>query len=281
MIKKTIKLTNFNKKFKFKKSFSKPKQWKKIFLITLFLISLFLDILGVFRISWFGQFLDDIFHRFIFGWLKYVYFLFIIFWYYNTITKKGLIAKYWKIINKKKIFWGLFNLFWMVSLISLILINKNISYKDYLYQNFLPKYVEYWKSKSVLEISVKNAQIFFDWNGVFSSQYDGGGIIGMLIAGLSTYTHIIGALTLNLISWVFLGFYLYYNHPFFIFLSSEKKQKFYWNRFNKKKNFYFEPNVISKIDAEQITIQLPIEKKIQSGKKADNKPEAVWDLKDT
>lgn len=252
--------------------------WKRISLMTLFCISLFLDFLGVFRITWFGQLLDDVFHRLLFGWLKYLYFSFIIFWYFNTITQKGLIAKYWPIINKKKLIWTLINLFWIITLIGLVIVNQNLNYSDYTYPNILKQHVANWKSGNVWEKGVRSGEEFFIWRGAFSTLNDGGGLIGLSLTGWTTYFHIIGAFVFNFVSWLFLILYFVFDHPFFLFLSSEQRQKYFWDRFNKNRINYFEPNTISKIDEKEVTIQIPIEKRTKEGKKDQNAPEETWNL---
>ena len=251
--------------------------WKRVILVGLFCSSLLLDFLGVFRITWFGQLLDDVFHRLLFGWLKYLYFSFIIFWYINTITRKGLIAKYWPLINKKKLVWGLFNLFWTATLIGIAIEKQSLDYSAYNYSTLFSDHIEQWKAGNVWEKGVNSSKAFFAWRGVFSAAYDNGGLIGLTLTGWTTYLHIIGAFTLNLLSWFFLSIYFIFNHPFFMFLSKKRRQKFYWDQFNKKRSNYFEPSTISQIDEKEVTIQIPIERRDRKEKPdAKNPPRTTW-----
>ncbi len=279
-MKKTLKPTSFNHAHKTTlKRTIMAWNWKRIWLVSLFCCSLFLDFLGVFRITWFGQLLDDVFHRLLFGWLKYLYFSFIIFWYFNTITRKGLIAKYWPKINKKKLVWTLINLFWSTTLIGLVLLNQNLDYASYTYPQIFEQQIANWKTDNVWEKGVNNSAEFFAWRGNFSAWYDGGGLIGLSLTGWTTYFHIIGALISNFLSWFFLILYFLFNHPFFLFLSSERRQKYFWDRFNQKRINYFEPNTISKIDEKEVTIQIPIERRTGSGSKSKkDHPDETWNL---
>ena len=261
----------------------KVKNWRQIAKIALLITFSVLNVLTFLRITLIGQALDDIFHRLIFGWLKYLYFMLVIVWYVSLITRKKLFKMYWNKIPKIKFFWTFINVVWLLGLISFLVVNiennARLSYRSYRLDTITVEYFEKWRESYVLDNKISSAGDFFGWNGVFSSAYDGGGLGGVLVAGVSTYLHIIGAFILNFISWSFLIIYFLFNHPFFMFLKKEQREQYYWNKFNKKQSSYFEPSVLSKIDKQEVTIQIPIEKKTDSKKPAAPAME-VWDLED-
>lgn len=177
------------------------------------LIIIFITIISVGRITVIGQFLDDLFFNFLFGWFKYIVYLFIF-----TIAFGIFFGV--KIKVKKRVRWMALLLIllicWFVNDLVLLISREYAAHSiklNWFIETIKNYSVNWWDN--VIFSRPFNLQTFFGINGSYFIRYAGGGIIGTLFSAffgyLTTYvSFIFSIISLTLtISWIVTGNFLF------------------------------------------------------------------------
>lgn len=235
-------------------------------------LGLVIILFGMTRLTVIGQFVDDVFFRLIFGWLRWVVYPFLILisilWIFNVNWKQYL--QKW---NWKKVLWFAINLWWMLGFVTaFVLVHLETDLAVWKYStynlNLIKTYFIHWKENSVFGISQFDIGKFFQWNGQFLNSADGAGFISLLLAIVSSYVYIFVAVFLNFCSWILMFCYFYYGNSFFFLISKEKRKQKKWEQINQDPRAKLVPRISIRAKEADYTMELPSSEKIFQQEKA-------------
>ncbi|ASP28606.1 DNA translocase [Spiroplasma corruscae] len=190
------------------------------------LLLFFLNIFSVGRITIVGQFLDDVIFTYPFGWFKYFLYLLIfiiafsIYFGIKFKAKKRFLAM---------VFLTFVVLCWLISSILFIVAYATKS-SQFVVEHFWTKsilvdsiksYTNNWYSNSLWNTA--HNFIISDPNSYFTI-WAGGGIIGTILCGISSYLTIYGGLIIAIIFMTINSLWIFTGDPFYIFKPKHKRK---------------------------------------------------------
>ncbi|WP_338983084.1 DNA translocase FtsK [Spiroplasma endosymbiont of Othius punctulatus] len=187
------------------------------------LLILFITVMSAFRLTMIGQFLDDIFFSFPFGWFKYIIYLI-------TFTTSVLIFCGLKIKFKKR-----FLLITAVVFVSIcFLISSTIffvnSFVDYgtdmnymhgvfwdknIFGNSFSLYTKHWLEKSVFSETYPSINFFVTNKATYFNSWAGGGLIGTFLTGIFAYLSTPLCWIISIVTFVFVLIWIFFGHPLY------------------------------------------------------------------
>ncbi|AVN63472.1 DNA translocase (stage III sporulation protein E) [Mesoplasma florum] len=194
------------------------------------LVILFITVFSLGRITVIGQFLDDVFFNFIFGWFKY--FIYIVLFIVDLCIFSGIRFKF----KKRFLFMVISSFILLCWLISLILFTQIIASKsenlNKLWQaNFFAQmfnvYAKEWVDHSIFSGQYYKEVIdYFLKTGLdgYFNLYSGGGITGTLMVGITSYLSIVGSYILLVFLMFINGMWIFTGDPIFLFKPKTKRK---------------------------------------------------------
>ncbi|AGR40917.1 DNA translocase FtsK [Spiroplasma taiwanense] len=189
------------------------------------LILFFINVMSVGRITIVGQFIDDILFTLPFGWFKY--FLYLLFFILDFSIYFGI--KF----NPKKRFIAMviitwFVMCWLISSILFIVANLTNStdfnienvWSNSILKDSIVSYVNNWYSHSLWKTT---GDFIIAAPESYFTLWAGGGMIGTVLAGISSYTSIYGGLVICLFFFFINMLWIFTGDPFFIFKPKNKR----------------------------------------------------------
>ncbi|ATZ21310.1 DNA translocase FtsK [Mesoplasma tabanidae] len=194
------------------------------------LVILFITVFSLGRITVIGQFFDDIFFNFLFGWFKY--FIYIILFIVDLCIFSGIRFKF----KKRFLFMSMSSFILLCWLISLILFTQIIASKneslnklwqaDFFAQMF-SVYAKEWLNHSIFSGQYYKEVIdYFLKTGAdgYFNLYSGGGITGTLMVGITSYLSIVGSYLLLALLMFINGMWIFTGDPIFLFKPKAKRK---------------------------------------------------------
>ncbi|ATZ20629.1 DNA translocase FtsK [Mesoplasma coleopterae] len=194
------------------------------------LVILFITVFSLGRITVIGQFLDDVFFNFLFGWFKY--FIYIILFIVDLCIFSGIRFKF-----KKRFLFMVITTFillcWLISLIlfTQIIASKNESLNKLWQGDFFSQmfsvYADEWLKHSIFSGQYYKEVIdYFLKTGVdgYFNLYSGGGITGTLMVGITSYLSIVGSYILLVFLMFINGMWIFTGDPIFLFKPKTKRK---------------------------------------------------------
>ncbi|ATI73746.1 DNA translocase FtsK [Mesoplasma florum] len=194
------------------------------------LVILFITVFSLGRITVIGQFLDDVFFNFIFGWFKY--FIYIVLFIVDLCIFSGIRFKF-----KKRFLFMVISSFillcWLISLIlfTQIIASKNENLNKLWQANFFAQmfnvYAKEWVDHSIFSGQYYKEVIdYFLKTGSdgYFNLYSGGGITGTLMVGITSYLSIVGSYILLVFLMFINGMWIFTGDPIFLFKPKAKRK---------------------------------------------------------
>ncbi|AVN58713.1 DNA translocase FtsK [Mesoplasma florum] len=194
------------------------------------LVILFITVFSLGRITVIGQFFDDIFFNFIFGWFKY--FIYIILFVVDLCIFSGIRFKF-----KKRFLFMITTSFillcWLISLIlfTQIIASNNESLNKLWQGDFFSQmfsvYADEWLKHSIFSGQYYKEVIdYFLKTGAdgYFNLYSGGGITGTLMVGITSYLSIVGSYILLVFLMFINGMWIFTGDPIFLFKPKAKRK---------------------------------------------------------
>ncbi|AVN60124.1 DNA translocase (stage III sporulation protein E) [Mesoplasma entomophilum] len=194
------------------------------------LVILFITVFSLGRITVIGQFLDDVFFNFLFGWFKY--FIYIILFVVDLCIFSGIRFKF-----KKRFLFMVITSFillcWLISLIlfTQIIASKNESLNKLWQRDFFSQmfsvYADEWLKHSIFSGQYYKEVIdYFLKTGAdgYFNLYSGGGVTGTLMVGVTSYLSIVGSYILLAFLIFINGMWIFTGDPIFLFKPKTKRK---------------------------------------------------------